>query len=124
MTAPTSTPESLIRRYYECVDRQDPAMFDLFHPAIRYKRPGYPVIEGMSELREFYTSRRVIAKGQHSIEALFHSDRQVAVEGRFTGTLRGGSHADLSFSDFFDLTEEAGTVLIASRRTYFDDTRV
>jgi uncharacterized protein len=78
----------------------------------------------MAEFREFYAARRVIVKGQHVVEALFHSDRQVAVEGRFTGILRDGSRADLTFSDFFDLIEEAGTVLIASRRTYFDDTRV
>ncbi|MFD5187604.1 nuclear transport factor 2 family protein [Streptomyces sp. NPDC058357] len=124
MTAPNNTAEGLIRRYYECVDHQDPAMFDLFHPSIRYKRPGYPVIEGMAEFREFYAARRVIVKGRHIVEALFHSDRQVAVEGRFTGILRDGSHADLTFSDFFDLTEEAGTLLITSRRTYFDDTQV
>jgi ketosteroid isomerase-like protein len=124
MTAPDSPAERLIRRYYAYVDLQDPGLFDLFHPSIRYKRPGYPVIEGMAAFREFYASRRVIVKGRHVVEALFHSDRRVAVEGRFTGTLRDGSHADLSFSDFFDLVEETGTVLIASRRTYFDDTQV
>ncbi|MEI5097707.1 nuclear transport factor 2 family protein [Streptomyces sp. PmtG] len=124
MTATHSTAEGLIRRYYACVDRQDPTLFDLFHPSIRYKRPGYPVIEGMAEFREFYASRRVIAEGRHVVEALFHSGRRVAVEGRFTGTLRDGSRTDVPYSDFFDLVEEAGSVLIASRRTYFDDIRV
>ncbi|MFD5426306.1 nuclear transport factor 2 family protein [Streptomyces sp. NPDC127084] len=124
MTAPGSTAEEVVRRYYEYVDGQDPALFDLFHPSIRYKRPGYPVIDGIVEFREFYRSRRIITEGRHSVEALFHSDRRVAVEGRFTGILRDGSRADLFFSDFFDLIEEAGSVLIASRRTYFDDTRV
>ncbi|GGW16444.1 nuclear transport factor 2 family protein [Streptomyces capoamus] len=123
MTAPHLA-ERLIRRYYECVDRQDPAMFDLFHSSIRYKRPGYPVIKGMAEFREFYAARRVIVEGRHVVDALFHSGAKVAVEGRFTGVLRDGSAADLTFSDFFDLIEEADTVLIASRRTYFDDTRV
>ncbi|GGS59087.1 hypothetical protein [Streptomyces violaceus] len=42
MTAPDSTAEGLIRRYYECVDRQGPMTFHLFHPSIRYKRPGHP----------------------------------------------------------------------------------
>ncbi|MFB7176127.1 nuclear transport factor 2 family protein [Streptomyces sp. NPDC056257] len=124
MTASNNTAEGLIPRYYDCVDRQDPAMFDLFHPSIRYKRPGYPLIQGMAEFREFYATRRVIVEGRHEVDTMFHSDRQVAVEGRFTGILRDGSRADLTFSDFFDLVEEAGTVLIASRRTYFDDTRV
>lgn len=124
MTASNNTAEGLIRRYYKCVDRQDPTMFDLFHPSIRYKRPGYPVIEGMSAFREFYADRRVIVEGSHVVEALFRSDRKVAVEGRFTGILRDGSRTDLTFSDFFDLIEEAGTFLIVSRRTYFDDTQV
>ena len=81
------------------------------------------MIEGIAEFREFYRSRRVIAEGRHSVEALFHSDEEWRSKDASAASSRR-PQADLFFSDFFDLIEEAGSVLIASRRTYFDDTRV
>ncbi len=58
--------------------------------------------------------------------AAFHefSTQRAAVDDRFTGTLHDDSRADPPFSDFSHLIEEAGSLSIVSRRTYFDDTRV
>jgi ketosteroid isomerase-like protein len=126
--ADTVVPE-LISRYYTLVDADDPAMFELFHQDIEYKRPGYPLLTGLDELRHFYRVTRVITRGEHRIGSLFCSGRQAAVEGRFTGVLRDGSEADLHFSDFFDVAwrvpgERRSGAVIRSRRTYFDDVRV
>ncbi|MFE0174028.1 hypothetical protein ACFWZ2_17075 [Streptomyces sp. NPDC059002] len=65
---------------------------------VRPGRPGRPVLGGTAEFSEFFTIRRASAKGAPSVGA--------------------------PFGDFFDLTEEAGTTSIASRRTCFDDARV
>lgn len=119
----------LISRYYELVDADDPAMFELFHEDIEYKRPGYPILKGLEELRHFYRFTRIITHGEHRIGSLFCTGEQAAVEGRFSGVLRDGSQADLQFSDFFDITwrvpgEQRLGAVIRSRRTYFDDVRV
>ncbi|GAA3086096.1 hypothetical protein GCM10017562_65160 [Streptomyces roseofulvus] len=116
--------EALIRAYYTRVDDNDPAMFELFHPDIRYKRPGYPLIEGMGAFRDFYSGTRIIKEGSHQVHSMFRTGSRIAVEGWFTGVLRDGSRVQLPFSDFFDLVEDDGAMLIVSRRTYFDDTRV
>ncbi|WP_424190660.1 nuclear transport factor 2 family protein [Actinokineospora sp. G85] len=121
------TISALVRSYYERVDSGDPTLFDLFHDDISYKRPGYPTITGLIDLRAFYRSVRVVDHGSHHTLSVFRLGTQAAVEGRFTGSLRDGSVVDLKFSDFFDTAAhprgEYGAVIIA-RRTYFDDTRV
>lgn len=116
--------EALVRTYYARVDGDDPRMFELFHPDIRYKRPGYPLIEGMEAFRAFYRGTRVIKEGSHQVHSLFRTGGRIAVEGRFTGVLRDGSRVQLPFSDFFDLVGDGEAMLVVSRRTYFDDTRV
>lgn len=120
---------TLIRRYYTLVDAGDSALFDLFHKDIEYKRPGYPLIRGLDELRSFYRSTRVISQGKHQIDTLFCTAEKAAVEGRFIGTLNDGTEVNLQFSDFFDFThhgtgEHQPEAVIRSRRTYFDDVRV
>jgi len=118
---------ALVRSYYDRVDSGDPTLFDLFHDDIRYKRPGYPTITGLVDLRAFYRSTRLVDHGRHHTLSVFRQGGQAAVEGRFTGALRDGSTVDLRFSDFFDtVTHPPGEhgALILSRRTYFDDTRV
>jgi ketosteroid isomerase-like protein len=120
---------ALIRRYYTLVDAGDSTLFDLFHKDIEYKRPGYPLIKGLDELRNFYGSTRVISHGKHQIDTLFCTGEKAAVEGRFIGVLHDGTQVDLQFSDFFDLTchrngEHHPEAVIRARRTYFDDVRV
>ncbi|WP_156757152.1 nuclear transport factor 2 family protein [Actinokineospora pegani] len=118
---------ALVRSYYDRVDSGDPTLFDLFHDDISYKRPGYPTITGLTDLRAFYRSVRVVDHGRHHTLSVFRLGAQAAVEGQFSGALRDGSTVELRFSDFFDTAVHArgeyGAVIIA-RRTYFDDTRV
>ena len=53
MTAPTTTRgETLVRRYYACVDAGDvDGLVALFQPDAVYRRPGYPPMHGHGDLR-------------------------------------------------------------------------
>ena len=124
MSISSEQAEALVRRYYQLVDAQDLALLETFHQDATYKRPGYPEFRGQDQLREFYSGERIIDSGSHTISRLFVQDSYVAVEGRFSGTLKDGRTVELAFSDFFDLQDRGGEVRIAARRTYFDDQQV
>lgn len=109
--------ESLIRKYYETVDRGDVrSLLWLFDPEALYRRPGYPDLRGRSALERFYRDQRVIRSGRHSIERLLTDGLSVAVYGRFQGLLRSGDDIDLRFADFFEISS-AG--MITHRDTFF-----
>jgi ketosteroid isomerase-like protein len=112
-----SQTESLVREYYETVDRGDVnSLLRLFAPEALYRRPGYPDLRGRSDLERFYREQRVIRSGRHVIERLLADGLNVAVHGRFQGSLRNGSDVDLRFADFFELSS-AG--MITHRDTFF-----
>lgn len=115
----------LVETYYSRVDAHRDDVFDLFHPEVTYKRPGYPLLQGLEELRTFYRDQRVISSGRHEVVSVFvGAEGKVAVEGRFEGRLKDGTRVDLPFSDFFDLDLDHQPHLIVARRTYFDDEQV
>jgi steroid Delta-isomerase len=88
--------------YYELVDRNDvDGLLGLFAPDAVYHRPGYPPLNGRSDLERFYGGERVIAEGKHSLHTLAVDGGTVAVHGEFAGTLKDGSSTRLRFADFF-----------------------
>lgn len=106
-----------MRSYYEAVDSEDPTdVVHLFSEDAVYRRPGYQPIVGHAALLRFYGGERVIAAGRHVITRIVDDgSAHVAVEGRFTGSLKDGSQVDLGFADFFTLRDS----LIVERATYF-----
>lgn len=115
--APGSAFVSAVRRYYALVDSGDvTGLIGLFAPDARYHRPGYQPLTGRRELERFYREDRVIANGAHSLTAIVADDRDVAVQGEFSGVLRDGRQASIRFADFFSFGADG---LIARRDTYF-----
>ncbi|WP_314176409.1 alpha/beta fold hydrolase [Streptomyces winkii] len=112
-----ASPEETVRRYYTLVDAQDfTALVELFAPTAVYRRPGYEPLVGRKALAEFYGGERVILQGRHAITELVAADGKVAVNGRFSGTVKGGKEVDLKFADFFTLDAEGR---FAARDTFF-----
>jgi steroid delta-isomerase len=117
VAAMTCQTESLVRKYYETVDRGDVrSLLWLFDPEALYRRPGYPDLRGRPDLERFYREQRVISSGRHTIERLLIDRLSAAVYGRFHGLLRSGEDIELRFADFFELSE-AG--MITHRDTFF-----
>lgn len=115
-TVPPS-PEHAVRNYYTLVDAQDfDALVELFSPTAVYRRPGYEPLVGRKALAEFYGGERVIVQGEHAISELIAADGKVAVNGRFSGTVKGGQEVELRFADFFTFDEDGR---FAARDTFF-----
>lgn len=115
--ASETAPVSAVRRYYVLVDADDvTGLIGLFAPDARYHRPGYQPLAGRDELERFYREDRVIAKGAHTLTAIIAADRDVAVQGEFSGVLRDGRETSLRFADFFSFGADG---LIARRDTFF-----
>jgi ketosteroid isomerase-like protein len=114
----------VVRQYYDLVDLGDLSLLDLFHPDAHYKRPGYGIFEGRSQLRAFYETERLIERGRHNPRQILTAAGRVAVEGTFRGVLKTGTQVVVPFSDFFDIEAIDGAPVIRSRRTYFDDVTV
>lgn len=113
-----STQEAVAREYYERVDAADvDGVLDCFAEDAVYHRPGYDPMVGRAALSSFYDGERVIADGRHELDELLVDGRQVAVRGRFVGTLKDGSPARVGFADFFVLGEDH---LIRVRHSFFD----
>ena len=58
-----------------------------------------------------------LADGRHVLDELVVDGERVAVHGRFTGTLRDGSAAQVGFADFWVL---GGDRRATTRRSFFD----
>lgn len=111
-----SAAEAAVRSYYQAVDADDvDTLIGLFAEEATYERPGYEPFVGHDALRAFYTGDRVIASGAHTVDALLVDGDQVAVHGRFEGTLKDGSASAVRFADFYVLDEQARF----TRRTTF-----
>lgn len=107
---------AVVERYYACVDADDiEGVLDLFAADAVYRRPGYEPLVGRDALADFYRHVRIISSGAHVVTHLVCGDDSVAVEGKFSGTLKDGSSSEVEFADFFVF---AGPVF-RTRTTYF-----
>ncbi len=107
-----------VRHYYARVDAGDvEGVLDCFADDAIYHRPGYAPMVGREALATFYGGERVIADGEHVLDAVLVDGSGVAVRGRFVGTLKDGSAATVGFSDFWTLDEEHRA---STRHSYFD----
>jgi ketosteroid isomerase-like protein len=107
----------VVQKYYVEVDKGDvDGVVGLFEVDAEYSRPGYAHLRGREAIRSFYSDDRIIESGMHIIESIVSDFGTVAVEGSFTGTVRGGADAEVKFADFF---RPGPNGLIKKRRTYF-----
>lgn len=110
--------EAAVRRYYELVDAGDiDGVVGCFTQDAVYHRPGYAPMAGREALTAFYGGERVIADGRHTLDVLLVDGSQVAVHGRFIGTLKDGSAATVGFADFWVLDKEGRAT---TRHSFFD----
>jgi steroid delta-isomerase len=111
------TTEEVVRRYYELVDRSEfDQLVALFSEDAVYRRPGYEPLIGRGALADFYRGTRVITAGQHRVITVICQDSRVAVQGQFSGTIRGNEPVDLGYADFFAFGADG---LIRARDTFF-----
>ncbi|WP_068265921.1 nuclear transport factor 2 family protein [Janibacter limosus] len=112
------TSEDAVRRYYDLVDAADvEGVLDCFADDAVYHRPGYAPMIGRDALGAFYGGERVIADGRHELDEMVVDGRRVAVHGRFVGTLKDGSAAQVGFADFWVLDEQGRA---RTRHSFFD----
>ena len=113
-----------LMNYYESIDRGDlESVLRLFsndeegEPTVRYKRGTQPEKIGIRQLRYFFEVERFIKEGKHTLRDLVVDDRTGTgkVVGRFEGTLKDGSDADIEFIDRFEFL--AGKIIY--RRSTF-----
>ena len=106
-----------VKRYYDLVDLGDvDGLVDLFAEEAVYSRPGYPLLHGKKSIRIFYREQRVIRFGSHELTSIVARSPNVAVQGRFVGTLKNGDSVHAGFADFFDVGADGR---ITRRDTYF-----
>ena len=112
---------ALVRTYYRCIDRQDVgSALSFFASDAVYRRPGYDALVGIEAITIFYQDDRVIAEGQHRIEAVVEDGQEVAVRGTFRGSSRDGHPLATGFADFWRFSGP----LVVERATYFDSPAV
>lgn len=86
-----------------------------FHADIVYERPGYPPIEGIDALLEFYQSVRIIAEGRHLLDGGLRDADKAICWGHFRGRSKTGDELAERFADAYELEEG----VIRKRTTYF-----
>ncbi|HWU51847.1 MAG TPA: nuclear transport factor 2 family protein [Tahibacter sp.] len=86
-----------------------------FHTDIVYERPGYPPIEGIEALLDFYSNTRIIAEGKHSLDGRLHGDGKAICWGQFSGRSKSGDLLNERFADAYELEDG----VIKRRITYF-----
>lgn len=86
-----------------------------FHRDVVYERPGYPPIEGLDDLLNFYARVRIIAEGRHMLDAALQDADRAICWGHFKGRSRDGDELAERFADAYELTDG----LIRKRTTFF-----
>jgi ketosteroid isomerase-like protein len=93
---------------------------NFFHPDVVYERPGYPPIEGLPALLDFYNRVRIIAEGKHSLEGGLRDTDTAICWGQFNGHAKSGDVLAERFADAYELEDG----LIRKRTTYFFRTAI
>lgn len=109
-------PDTIVVDLFRTIDaRRWDELGTFFHPEIVYQRPGYAPIEGVERLLHFYRHERVIASGEHRLEAVVAQDGHAACWGRFVGVGRDGAPIDEAFADTYTLRDGR----ICARKSFF-----
>jgi ketosteroid isomerase-like protein len=113
--------ERLVRAYYEAIDGGDvEAALHAFREDAVYRRPGYPPLCGLGEIRAFYVDQRVIASGRHTLLEVVPTRSSVTVVGSFCGLSRRGEALAVGFADVWKVHGGLAT----ERHTFFAEPAV
>ena len=105
----------LVRSMFRAVDARDwVGLGALFHPELRYDRPGFAPLLGREEVLRFYREVRTI-HGSHQLEAIVVEGDHGATWGRFVGATADGTALDLQFADCYGFRDG----LLARRKSFF-----
>jgi ketosteroid isomerase-like protein len=116
-TADAGRNATAVRDFYARIDADDVAgMCALLSQDVVYRRPGYPDMTSRESVERFYREQRTISHGRHQLARIVATDRDIAVHGRFSGTMRDGSAAEHRFAEFFTVTPDGR---ISGRDTFF-----
>lgn len=109
-------PDTIVTDLFGIIDsRRWDELGAFFHPEVVYQRPGYDPIVGVDRLLQFYRHERVIASGEHRLEAVVVQDGHAACWGRFVGVSRDGAPIDEAFADTYVLSDGR----ISARKSFF-----
>jgi steroid Delta-isomerase len=117
ITATTGRNAAAVRDFYARIDADDIAgMLNLLSSDVIYRRPGYPDMTSRDSVERFYREERTISQGRHQLTRIVAGERDIAVHGSFSGTLRDGRAAEHRFAEFFTVTPDGR---ISGRDTFF-----
>lgn len=112
-TAPST---DQVERLYRLIDARDFAgVAALFDEDAVYHRPGCELLVGRDEIERFYSERRTIRSGTHTLSRIIVSGRDVAVDGSFRGEHDDGRPMAHRFAEIFELSDDG----LFSRRDSF-----
>jgi ketosteroid isomerase-like protein len=101
---------------FETVDAGDwTALRRFYAKNCVYKRPGFPMIEGIDAILGFYKDIRPIRSGRHTLKHIVDGGPRLSAAGVFRGVLRSGAAIELEFMDLYLLDNN----LIRYRQTFF-----
>lgn len=110
------TNDKLVRSLFDAIDARDwDILCRLFTTDLRYDRPGFQPIRGVTGLVHFYRNERGIAAGEHAIERILTDHEHGFCWGRFTGRSYRGEPLDELFADWYLFDDER----IRARRSFF-----
>ena len=107
----------LVARLFGVIDQ---ARFDelgsVFAAEAVYERPGYPLLQGLARIEQFYRHERVIGSGRHEVDSVTCSDTgDVVAVGTFRGESRSGDALTERFADVYRVQDGK----ITQRTTFF-----
>lgn len=106
----------IVHNMFSIIDcRAFERLHEVFHPEVVYQRPGFPDIQGITELIHFYQQVRIVKDGVHTIRNLVCEGENLVCIGEFSGVSAEGKSLATRFSDVYGLKNGK----IALRETYF-----
>lgn len=105
-----------VNEFFQCIDnREFSSILKLVANDIVYERPGFPTIKGKDNLLDFYTNKRSVVDGKHTVTNVISDVNFTAFSGFFSGRLKNNEFIELYFCDVCQFEGR----LLKKRKTFF-----